>query len=173
MAKKLMSLATIPWMLAVAMGSLLFMSAMLNAVWALWGWSGSSRDTQILALPVGLLLGMWLWPPVLEGAWWLRRAYLRRRAKVITGTVVDTGYRMRRVSDTTTLHELQIEVEFTHPETGVPYRARKSFAFARWRGKRMRDFRDRFPVGATMPMRVRKRSTAFDVAERPAWADIW
>jgi len=172
MAKKLMSLATIPWMLAVAVGSALFLSAVLNAVWSVWGWS-SFRDSQILAFPAGLLLGMWLWPWVLEGAWWLRRAYLRRQAKVITGTVVDTGYRLRRRGEAMDLHELQIEVEFEHPETGIAHRVRKSFTFARWRGKWMREFRDRFPVGASMPMRVRKRSSAFDLATRPTWVDIW
>lgn len=172
MAKKLMSLATIPWMLAVAVGSVLFVSAVLNVVWSLWGRS-SLGDTQILALPVGLLLGTRLWPLVLDGAWWLRHAHLSRRAKVITGTVVDTGYRLRRRGEAMDLHELQIEVEFSHPETGVPHRVRKSFTFPRWRGKVMRKFRDRFPVGASMPMRVRGRSSAFDLPERPSWVDIW
>ncbi|MFE3546319.1 hypothetical protein ACFXK0_25435 [Nocardia sp. NPDC059177] len=121
-----------------------------------------------------LVFGLVTWPFVLGVGWRVRRAYLRRTAEGVEGVVIDAGYRVTQTSNNPlSTHRVRVEVRFTHPETGVEHEMKKEFAFNEFRRGTAKAMKERFPVGAGMPMLVRGRAAGFDVPQRPQWVDIW
>ncbi|WP_405159912.1 hypothetical protein OG203_26065 [Nocardia sp. NBC_01499] len=126
-----------------------------------------------LTLPVGIVVGMVLWTQVLGVVWRFRRSYLRRSGAPISGAVIESDYRKLHRVNGFDQHRVRIEVTFTHPETGAEHRLRKQYLFMEFRQGRAKSLQAEFPVGASVPMLVRRQSAAFDLPARPAWIDIW
>lgn len=159
--------------LVLAVGALLYYSGLLRVtIWAGERWGNEAF--QALTLPVSILVMFATWPVVLLVVWRSRLAYLRRVAKPVRATVTRREHTATRTSNRIlATHEVRLEVLFTHPQKGVEYRVAKRFAFNQLLRSRADDLHEQFPEGATMPVLVRGRSTAYDIPRRPGWIDLW
>lgn len=170
--RNLIGAANFVWVLVACLGAVLFFGGVLNLGVRL-GMRSGQEAVVALSFPVSVFLGLVLWPPVLGVVWRLRRAYLQRSATKVSGTVVESSYRLLHRANWFDQHRVRVEVAFVHPETGVDHRLWKEYMFTQFRGGRAKSLQARLPEGAAMPMLVRGRSGAFDLPERPAWLHIW
>lgn len=162
------------WVLVCGAAAVLFVA---GVAWAgLWLGRRIFGDGvgATLMLPVSLVVAMLLWTQVVLGLIWrVRRAALRRSGSVTTGTVAESSYRRLNRVNGFDQHRVRIEVTFVHPATGVDVRQHKDYVYSEFFRARATELRDRIPAGTTVPMLVHGHSAAFDIPERPAWADIW
>ncbi|MBF6213569.1 hypothetical protein IU487_21365 [Nocardia puris] len=163
---------TLPWRAAVVIGAAVFVTSMLRAGLALMDRMDPSSMLAPLLIPASLMLGILLWPLVLELAWIARREFLRRAGTAVDGSVVSRSIRRLRRA-TGYRYEVKFEVALRHPRTDADQRLAKTFVFPRFFEKRAQSLHDRFPEGARVPLLVRANYGAFDVYERPVWVDIW
>ncbi|QLY30662.1 hypothetical protein [Nocardia huaxiensis] len=172
--KNLVGGKTLLWMIPVALGALLVGALGFNAGW----WVGVWLDLEPLGLITGfagVFVAIQLWILLLGVAWRQRRDYLRRAGAKTLGTVSEVRYRKfdgRHIpySDT---HRVRVHADFTHPETGEEYRIRKEYRYPHWRESTAKALLAQFPAGTHIPLLVRGNYAAFDIPERPVWADIW
>lgn len=171
--RTLIGAANMAWVLGAAVGAVLFVGGVVSLGIRLTIWSGADSAFVTLALPVGAVLGMVLWSQVLGGVWRARRSYLRRAGTEVSVAVVKSSYKLLHRTNGFDQHRVRLEVEFVHPETGADQKLRKDYVFNDFRKRRAKALQARFPEGASAPMLVRGQSAAFDLGDRPAWADIW
>ncbi|MFD6398576.1 hypothetical protein [Nocardia sp. NPDC060249] len=158
---------------ASVVAAALYCSAAMRAADFVASWWNESVAT-VFGLFGGLMFTLLTWPFVLMVGWWGRRAYLRKVATPVNATVIESGHRVTRTSNSPfATHRVRLKVTFTHPSTGVECWVKKEFAMAEFRRSTAKALLHRFPEGATLPMLVRGRAAGFDLALRPQWVDLW
>lgn len=160
------------WAVSAVAAALYFIGAIRAATFV------ASVPDESVAMVVGFLGGMLFalvtWPFVLMVAWWGRRAYLREVGAPVSATVIESGHRVTRTTNSPfATHRVRLKVTFTHPSTGVECWVKKEFAMAEFRRSTAKALLHRFPEGAALPMLVRGRAAGFDLALRPHWVDLW
>ncbi|UGT41296.1 hypothetical protein LTV02_36090 [Nocardia yamanashiensis] len=171
--RKLIGWASLVWMLCVFLGGILFVGYSFVLGMRIAQWTGSSVAV-VFAILISPLVGAALWIALLGVAWRRRRAYLRTAGAPAEGAI--TAARFREIPNRNSpfnTYQLRVEVAFTHPESGADHTLEKRYRFPEWHASKATSLRDRCTVGASIPLLVRRNHAAFDLPERPSWADIW
>ncbi|MFD3592335.1 hypothetical protein ACFWU5_06365 [Nocardia sp. NPDC058640] len=164
--------AQLIWVVVAGLSAVLFVVAVVNL--SIWLATRTDHDVAVtLALPTGVLLGLVLWIQILGVVWRWRRSSLQRSAVRIAASIVDSSYRRLNRTNGFGQHRVQIEAQYTHPETGTEHRLRQEYMFSAFERHRAREFHERFPRGSHLPMLMVGRHARFDLRERPTWTDIW
>ncbi|UGT57385.1 hypothetical protein [Nocardia asteroides] len=162
------------WTLGVAVGAVAFIVGALNVGFAV-AEQLRSPVAMALVLPVSVVLGVLGWMLVLNGAWRVRRWYLRRTGVRASAEVVESELRCKNNQGPLNfdLWRVRVEVRFRHPDSGVDAQVGKQYFYSQFRAGRASDLAERLSVGSTVPVLIGKNAAMVDIAKRPVWTDIW
>ncbi|MEV6774237.1 hypothetical protein AB0N05_36935 [Nocardia sp. NPDC051030] len=129
------------------------------------------------ALPLGGLVGMVLaiigWRKLLHAIGRWRLAFLRRSGIAVAGAVIGADYEYLYNPRGPGAHMVTIDVRFAHPVTGAVYWFSRRYRFPLNKEEQAREFAKRFRPGDSIPVLMRRKAVALDIAERPYWAYLW
>ncbi|MFI7001158.1 hypothetical protein [Nocardia sp. NPDC050175] len=161
-------------MLSSAVAAVAFAGDVLNLVFAIIQWT-DSEVAMALSIPISVMVGIGGWMLVLAAAWRVRRNYLRRIGIAMSAVVVNSDLRRKhgRAMFNFDLWQVQVEVQFPHPDSGTDARVQKRYFYPQFHEVKARALAERLSVGSSVPLVVHKNYAVFDIPKRPIWADIW